>query len=75
MREKEEREGHLSLSLSLSFYSDCTVCFTNLGKLNLPMVVFDFKLEPVFDTAPATSKNEAHIKSGQNQPKNNRLAT
>jgi hypothetical protein len=36
---------------------------------------FDFKLEPVFDTAPATSKNEARIKSGQNRPKNNRLAT
>ncbi len=30
---------------------------------------------PVFNTAPASSKNEAHIKSGQNWPKNNRLAT
>jgi hypothetical protein len=25
-----------------------------------------FKLEPIFDTAPAASKNEAHVKSGQN---------
>ncbi len=40
-----------------------TVCFVDLGKLNLPMVV-RFKLKPVFDTAPATSKNEARVKSG-----------
>jgi hypothetical protein len=30
---------------------------------------------PIFDTAPAASKNEAHIKSGQNRPKINRLTT
>ncbi len=27
---------------------------------------FDFMLKPIFDTAPAASKNEAHVKSGQN---------
>ncbi len=32
-------------------------------------------LEPIFDTAPAVSKNEVHVKSGQNRPKNNHLAT
>ncbi len=32
--------------------------------------MFIFKLEPVFDTAPAASKNEAHVKSGQNWQKN-----
>jgi hypothetical protein len=42
-----------------------TVCFTDLGKLNLTMVV-DFKLKPIFATAPAASKNEACFKSGQN---------
>ncbi len=26
---------------------------------------FDFKLEPIFDTALTASKNEAHCKSGQ----------
>jgi hypothetical protein len=26
---------------------------------------FDFKLKPIFDTAPAASKNEARFKSGQ----------
>jgi hypothetical protein len=36
---------------------------------------FDFKLEPIFDTAPAASKNKACFKSGQNQLKNNHLAT
>jgi hypothetical protein len=37
-----------------------TVCFTNLGKLN-----FDYKLEPIYATDLAASKNEAHVKSGQ----------
>ena len=36
---------------------------------------FDFKLEPIFDTAPAASKNEACFKSGQCRLKNNHLAT
>jgi hypothetical protein len=42
-----------------------TVCFRDLAKLNLLMVI-RFELEPIFDTAPAASKNEAHVKSGQN---------
>jgi hypothetical protein len=32
-----------------------TVCFTDLGKLNLIMVV-QFKLKPIFSTLPAASK-------------------
>jgi len=31
---------------------------------------FDFGLEPIFNTAPAASKNTTRFKSGQNQPKN-----
>ncbi len=42
-----------------------TVCFRALAKLNLLMVV-RFKLEPIFDTAPAVSKNEAQVKRCQN---------
>jgi hypothetical protein len=41
-----------------------TMCFRDLAKLNLPMVV-RLKLEPIFDTAPAASKNKARFKSGQ----------
>jgi hypothetical protein len=41
-----------------------TVCFRDLAKLNLPMVV-QFYGEPIFDTAPAASKNKARFKSGQ----------
>jgi hypothetical protein len=36
---------------------------------------FDFKLEPIFDTAAAASKNEARFKSGQSRLKNNHLVT
>ncbi len=41
-----------------------TVCFRDLAKLNLPVVV-QFKLETIFDTAPAASKNKACFKSGR----------
>jgi hypothetical protein len=34
-----------------------------------------FKLEPIFDAAPAASKNEAGFKSDQSRLKNNHLAT
>ena len=34
--------------------------FVHLGKLNLPMVV-----KSIFSTAPAASKNDASLKSGQ----------
>jgi len=33
------------------------------------------KLEPIFNTAPAASKNAARFKSGRNQPKNNHLTS
>ncbi len=39
--------------------------FTDLGKLNFLMVV-GFRLEPIFNIAPAASKNNAQFKSGQN---------
>jgi hypothetical protein len=46
-----------------------TVCFTDLGKLKLLMVV------RFFATASAALKNGARFKSGQKLLKNNRLAT
>jgi len=39
-------------------------CFTDLGKLNFPMR-FGFRLKPIFNTAPAASKNNTQFKSGQ----------
>ncbi len=45
-----------------------TVCFTVLGKRNLPMI----KL--IFSVVSAASKNEACFKSGQNRLENNHLA-
>ena len=41
------------------------ISIKNLDKLNLFMVV-RFRLEPIFTTAPATSKNCASFKRGQN---------
>jgi len=35
----------------------------DLGKLNFPMVV---RLKPIYNTAPAASKNDARFKRGQN---------
>jgi hypothetical protein len=35
---------------------------------------FGFRLEPIFNTAQAASKNTAQFKSGQNQPQNNHFA-
>ena len=46
--------------------------FTDLNKLNLPMVV-RIRLEPIFPTSPAASKNDACFKSGQNRLENNHL--
>jgi hypothetical protein len=46
-----------------------SVCFTDISKQNLTMVVLFkafFKLEPIFATAPAASKNEACFKTSQN---------
>jgi len=39
--------------------------FTDLGKLNL-LTWFDFRLKPIYETAPAISNNNARFKSGQN---------
>ncbi len=39
--------------------------FTDLGKLNFRWL-FGFRLEPIFNTSPAASKNDAGFKSGQN---------
>jgi len=49
-------------------------CFSDLGKLNFQMVGW-FKLEPIYATAPAASKNTALFNSGQNRLENNRLAS
>jgi hypothetical protein len=49
-----------------------TECFTDLGKLNLTMVVH-FKLEPIFDTSPAASKMKLTSKWSK-LTQNNRLA-
>jgi hypothetical protein len=35
----------------------------------------DFKLDPIFDTPPAVSKNRARFKSGQNRLKSNHFTT
>ncbi len=61
----------IEIELTLRFYTVCSPIYESW----ICLWWFDFKLEPIFDTAPATSKNEACIKSGQNWPKNNRLAT
>ncbi len=52
----------------------CTVCFRDLAK-QICQCWLDFKLEPIFDTAPAASKNKARFKSGQSRLKNKHLAT
>ncbi len=39
--------------------------FQGLSKAKSAYGGFDFKLEPIFDTAPAASKNKARFKSGQ----------
>ncbi len=49
--------------------------FTDLDKLNVVIVVYSFRLKPIFTTAPAASKNDAHFKSGQNGLKNNHVAS
>jgi len=43
----------------------------DLGKLNFPMV--DFRLEPIFSTATAASKNDAQFKRGQNRLESKQL--
>ncbi len=48
--------------------------FSDLGKLNFQMVIW-FKLEPIYATAPAASKNTARFKCGKNRLENNRLAS
>ncbi len=42
-----------------------TNCFTELGKLNL-LIVVQIRLKPIYTAAPAASKNVAQIKRGQN---------
>jgi len=58
----------------------------NSGTLNLSYRAFHvfgkpkaivvwFRLEPIFNTALAASKNTAQFKSGQNRPNNNHLTS
>jgi len=49
---------------TLLFHLKSTERFTDLGKLNFP--ISRFGLEPIFNTAPDASKNDAWFKSGQN---------
>ena len=45
-----------------------TVCIRDLDKLNLVKLAYGglvFKLEPIFATAPAASKNDACFKGGE----------
>ncbi len=51
-----------------------TMRFTDLGKLNFPMVVWFYAQEPIFSTAPAASKNDTQFKRGQNRHENKQLA-
>ncbi len=44
-----------------------TVCFADLGKLNLTIVVRFKKNKTIFATAPAASKNEARFKIDSKQ--------
>jgi len=55
-------------------YFFTTERFIDLGKLNFPMVA-RFRLQPIYATAPAASKNTAPFKSDQHQLKNNHLAS
>jgi len=48
--------------------------FTDLVKLNF-LMVFNFRLELIYNTTPAASKNDAWFKSGQNWLENNHLAS
>jgi len=49
--------------------------FHRFWKAKFPDGGLIFRLEPIFNTAPAASKNTAQFKSGQNWPKNNHLAS
>ena len=51
-----------------------TLCSKELDKLNF-IWQFDFRLKPIFYTAPAAPKNTAHFKSGQKWIENNPLAS
>jgi hypothetical protein len=53
--------GILALSMCWKTYS----VFQGFSKAKSANGGFDFKLEPIFDTAPAASKNKARFKSGQ----------
>ncbi len=50
------------------------MCFTDLGMV-ICIRLFHFKIKPIFATAPAASKNDAHYQSGQYWLKNNHLAS
>jgi len=45
--------------------------FQEVGQAKFPEDGWlDFRLEPIFNTAPGASKNDAQFKNGQYQPKN-----
>ncbi len=69
---KFKKRGTDSIHL---WHGNSTERFTDLGKLNLLLWWFDFRLKPIYTTAPAASKNDAQFKSGQNRLENNHLAS
>jgi len=62
MREKGRERERERESLSKSFYY--TKCFTDLGKLNLLMVV-QFKSQFILTPVPFATKNNARFKRGK----------
>jgi len=50
--------------------------FTDLRKQNLLLDWWiGFRLEPIYTAAPAASKTDSRLKSGQNRLKNNHIAS
>ncbi len=47
----------------------CTLCFTEVGKLDLGKFHNAFRFKPTFETAPAASKIDARYKMEKNDSK------
>ena len=60
---KRESSKNVKNSYYTISYKD-TLCIKDLDNFNM-LWWFDFRLEPIFTTAPATPTNVAHFESGQ----------
>jgi len=70
-----ETDNKRCASCSQGHSKHTTERFTDLiGQAKFPDGAFGIWLKPVFNTAPAASKNDAWLKSGQNRLKNKQLA-